>query len=106
MNIRMMPPASPAQYALTGTMTVNGRQYSAAQGSTLDVPDFDANILEANGWLHLGSVGPTASRPAADSLPQGIQSIGAGYRFIDTTLGAAIVFTGLGWVNAVTGAAA
>ena len=106
MNIRMMPPASPAQYSLTGTMTVNGRSYFAAQGSTLDVPDFDANILEANGWLRLAPVGPTTSRPPADTLANFEQSIGAGYRFIDTTLGAAIVFTGQGWVNAVTGATA
>ena len=106
MNIRMMPPADPAKYAFVGTMTVNGRQYSATQGSTLDVPDFDADVLEANGWLHLGPVGPTSARPPADTLAEFVQSIGAGYRFIDTTLGAAIVFTGQGWVNAVTGAAA
>ena len=106
MNIRMMPPADPAKYAFVGTLTVNGRSYAAAQGSTLDVPDFDADVLEVNGWLRLGPVGPTADRPAADTLAEFEQSIRVGYRFIDTTLSAAIVFTGEGWVNAVTGAAA
>ncbi len=88
-------------------MTVNGRSYTAAQGSTLDVPDFDAETLEANGWLRLGPVGPTSARPVADPLTTGAgMPLGTGYRFIDVTLGAAITFTGQGWVNTVTGAAA
>lgn len=41
----MLPPPAGA------TTRVNGRSYTCPSGSTLRVPDFDADILEANGWI-------------------------------------------------------
>jgi hypothetical protein len=59
-NVRVFPPAPGA------TGTANGRSYSTS--SYLDVPDFDAAVLSANGWVSLGAnchgmVGPTSARP-------------------------------------------
>ena len=93
-NIRVHPPAD----GLHNSMTVNGRTYTASLGSPIDVPDFDAAILTANGWVALivGGVGSTALRPA---LPN------KGQMFLDTTVGSEIKFDGLVWRNTTTGAA-
>ena len=57
---RLLPPAAgPMQ-----TMTVNGRSYSSTPGNFLDVPDFDAQVLEANGWIFVAG----AVRPRADQV--------------------------------------
>ncbi len=86
-NIRVFPPA-------TGTTshTVNGSTYSCAVGSFLDVPDFDANVLLANGWTAAaaGGVGSTTTRPA--NPPKQTQ-------FHDTTLGYIITWDGKNWRN-------
>jgi hypothetical protein len=76
---------------------VNGRTYSCPQGSYLDVPDFDADVLAANGWLAGSTHGTdvTAARPANPKK---------GATFSDTTLGYNIVFDGKNWRNPVTGA--
>lgn len=91
MNIRLLPPPN------GGNTTVNGRTYVAAAGATLDVPDFDAQVLSANGWTKVAAqVGATATRPA---LPF------QGQTFHDTTLGYVVVFEGKAWRNPSTGAA-
>lgn len=91
--VRLAPPA-----AGNSTTKVNGRTYTCAQGSTIDVPDFDANILACNGWIALGfAVGATAARPINPPV---------GTPFNDTTTGAMVVFTGKGWVHHQTGASA
>jgi hypothetical protein len=59
MTTRMFPPTSGNKIG-----RANGRVYSTA-AATLDVPDFDALGLEANGWVNLGQVGATSARPAA-----------------------------------------
>jgi hypothetical protein len=91
-NIRVLPPdANPI------TTVVNGRTYSTTAGTPLDVPDFDALVLKANGW-HIsapGGVGATTVRPANPIK---------GMRFTDTTLGVEITFDGRNWRNAITGA--
>jgi hypothetical protein len=97
-NIRMMPP----QGALKGnaTLVVKGRSYTCAVGQTLDVPDFDAPVLEANGWVFtaLGGVGSTTQRPSNPPLKT---------RYHDTTLSADVLYVGNGiWVHHDTGASA
>lgn len=92
-NARVLPPN-------TGRCStpVNGRTYTTTNGAYLDVPDFDAAVLVANGW-HLvaaGGVATTTNRPA--NPPKGT-------RMLDTTLGIEIVWDGAAWRNKITGAA-
>jgi hypothetical protein len=100
MNFRMLPPIA----VTAQTMTVNGRTYAAAPGSALDVPDFDAGALAANGWIKVAPSGPTSARPtpAATGAPY---IGGVGSHFYDTTLAQLIVFDGATWRNPATGAA-
>lgn len=86
---RVLPPAGGA------TVSVNARVYKAASGVPLDVPDFDAAELEANGWTILGVVGTTAQRPASPVK---------GKPFIDTTLNKTVFHDGGAW-RGHTGAA-
>lgn len=92
-TMRLMPPSTGAT-----SITVNNRLYSCAVGSTIDVPGFDAYIMLANGWLASAahSTGTTANRPVNPKK---------GTQFLDTTLGALIVFDGKTWRNHQTGAA-
>jgi hypothetical protein len=102
-NLRVFPSAGAAT-----TMTVNGRVYSCAIGAApILVPDFDALVLLANGWLATGGdgAGTTAQRPAANSA-LGIPAPRVGFVFFDTTLGAAVSWNGKAWIHHVTGAAA
>jgi hypothetical protein len=94
-TIRVLPPNTIG----IDTMTVNGRTYSASAGVPIDVPDFDAQVLKANGWYisAAGGVGATPARPASPTK---------GTRFLDTTLGLEIAFDGKVWRNATTGAVA
>jgi hypothetical protein len=43
----LIPPSS----GVLNSITVNGRTYASAPGVAIPVPDFDAAILEANGWM-------------------------------------------------------
>jgi hypothetical protein len=92
MTVRMIPPATGSN-----SITVNGRTYTAAVNSTIDVPDFDAWVMTANNWIATTKFGdgPTASRPA---------NPGINMHYLDTDLNAAIVFDGLVWRNELTGA--
>ncbi len=94
MTQRMMPPAD----GLHPAITVNGRSYTCALGSTIDVPDADATVMRANGWVTAtsGGVGATSARPATPNR---------GQMFHDTTLGFNIVFDGKAWRNPTSGAA-
>ena len=91
-NIRLMPAGS----GKITTAVVNGRTYSCALGSTIDVPDFDAFVLGANGWIQVAPVGTTAQRPAKP---------GVGNFFHDTTVGKIIIFEGAAWRDPATGSA-
>jgi len=95
---RMMPPANSAAGPNPCTVP-GGRSYSCLQGQTVDAPDFDAAILQANGWTHsaAGGVGVTSLRPTGN-LKRGTQ-------FHDSTLGYVIVWDGAVWRNPTTGAA-
>jgi hypothetical protein len=95
-NVQVIPPApgfgnNPA--------TVNGRTYSAAQGTVLLVPDFDAQYLVGNGWIPCagrnGLAGSTAQRPTNPFKNQ---------QFFDMTVGGMVIWNGASWVHHATGA--
>ncbi|WP_316410513.1 hypothetical protein [Mesoterricola sediminis] len=69
-----------------------GRIYDGTPGSPLDVPESDARVLKANGWIPLMEVG--AKRPF---------NPGRGERFLDLVAGAELVFDGFRWLDALTG---
>ncbi|HYA07496.1 MAG TPA: hypothetical protein VEF90_16545 [Xanthobacteraceae bacterium] len=87
-NILLMPPKS------SKTTVVNGRSYSCATGSTITVPDFDAQVLIANGWVPVATTGTTAQRPANPYV---------GQLYHDTTLGYVICYEGAAWRNPASG---
>ena len=92
-TIRLMP----AGNGKTTTATVNGRKYTCALGSTIDVVDFDAYaLMSAAGWIQVAPVGSTAQR-----TPQP----GIGAIFHDTTVGKLIIFEGAAWRDPATGGA-
>lgn len=92
MTQRLMPPATGGT-----TIVVNGRTWTCAVGSTIDVPDQDAAVMTANGWLTAapGGAAATASRPLNPLR---------GMVFHDTTLGYNIVWDGKTWRNPTSGA--
>lgn len=93
MTMRIMPPAD----GLHGTITVNGRTYTCALGSTIDVPDQDGLVMTHNGWVAAAPMAAsTTARPAAPFK---------GQTFHDTTLGYNIVWDGKAWRNPTSGAA-
>ena len=95
LNVSMLPPFASGAV----TTTVNGRAYTAAQGTILNnIPGYDANRLEPNGWIRTtdGGAGATALRPVN---PQ------KGTRFYDSTVGATVIWTGAVWAHIATGAA-
>lgn len=104
-NIRVFPPPD----GLHNSITINGRTYTAAPGSYLDMPDFDAQVACSSGWTAVTApgtqVGPTASRPTSSPSGRGPADL-RGLVFIDTTLGAVICHDGLTWRNVLTGASA
>jgi hypothetical protein len=71
------------------------------------VPEADAFVLTANGWLKsaMDAAGTTAQRPAANHA-LGISPPRVGLRYYDTTIGATVIWNGQTWVYYATGAAA
>lgn len=94
MTTRVSPPAN--SKLGVNPITVNGRLYNVAVGSTQDVPDHDAYILTINGWHSHGQVTTTAARPTT--------GISKGAAMVDSTLGAVILYDGTQWRNWLTGA--
>lgn len=78
---RLIPPAT------GGKITVNGRTYNPTS-SAQDVPDYDAAVLEANGWSIQAVSVATAARPINPVV---------GTRLYDTTAGYMIVWDGKAW---------
>jgi hypothetical protein len=78
------------------TGTANGRAYTCAVGSSIDVADFDARQLGAAGWTKVALSGPTSARPtsATTSAPY---IAGAGFHYYDTTISQWIIFDGQAW---------
>ena len=104
-NVRM----APGDGALN-PITIPGtkRTYSAAVGSFVLAPDFDASVMESAGWVGLygsspafGDTGTTAQRPS-----QTINPVPKGFQYADTTLSVVVVALGpkTGWANIFTGA--
>jgi hypothetical protein len=98
MNIRMLPPVNVAFQ----TRVVNNRTYSGTPGSAIDVPDFDASQLEANGWIRIAPSGPTSARPAGTLPPYPATSE---TWFFDETISKLIVYDGATWRDPATGSA-
>lgn len=93
MTQRMFPPAD----GLHPAITVNSRSYTCALNATIDVPDQDALVMEANGWTKgSGSVGVTAARPVAPAKNA---------TFFDSTLGVTVKFDGKVWRDPASGSA-
>lgn len=103
-NYRMLPPAVVAGGPITSqtNMVVNGRSYSGTPGSVADIPDQDAQILGANGWVNVGPSGATAQRPTSTSAPL---KAAPGLHYWDTTLSKMVVFDGVTWRDPATGSA-
>lgn len=93
MTMIVMPPAD----GLHPSITVNGRSYTCALGSSISVPDQDGAVMLHNGWIaaSVGGSGTTAQRPANPKK---------GQEYHDTTLGYVIRFDGLNWRSPNTGA--
>lgn len=89
--MRVLPPNSSIG---TSHATVNGRTYTCALGSSLDVPDFDGNALVANGWITIGNrgAGTTVQRLALTNVKKGDT-------WMDSTLGYVVIFDGAAWRN-------
>jgi hypothetical protein len=99
MNVRCLPPTQAGKQSIN----VNGRNYSCAVGSFIDVPDFDAQNLGANGWTCLGPVGPSSSRPSTNYTVNPPYVAAAGVKFIDTTIGKVIFHDGVSWRDPIIG---
>lgn len=93
MTVRLMPPETAVTSA---SITVNGRSYTCSVASTIDVPDADALVMRANGWLASATGGVGATRPANPKKNT---------TFHDTSLNINIIFDGKVWRNPNTGAA-
>lgn len=93
-TMRLMPPSG----NFNNPITVNGRTYTCAAGSTLDVPDFDAAVMQANGWTITasGGSGATSARPAKPTV---------NLQYHDTTLGKIVIWNGKNWIDFSSGAA-
>jgi len=81
----------------TAALSTSGRTYSGSPGTVLDVSDFDAIPLQAQGWVPVcfglpalvqGGSGATWARPATPKY---------GCHFFDTTLGKLVVWDGDAW---------
>jgi hypothetical protein len=82
LKIRMLPPVSVGQQ----TQTVNGRLYSAAPGVAVDVPDMDAPVLAANGWVMCAPSGTTAQRPTTNPNTNPPYVAAPNFEYFDTTI--------------------
>ncbi len=101
LSFRMLPPPAVGQQ----TVTVNGRRYSAAPGAAVDVPDMDANVLAANGWVVCAPSGPTSARPTVNPNTNPPYVAAPGFEFFDTTLGKLVFWDGASWRDPATGSA-
>jgi len=96
MTARLHPPSD-----AKSQITIFGRSYNPLLGIQ-DVPDSDAPILIANGWINAASGTTSSQSGATASRPLNPKK---GATFIDVTLGVNIIFDGKVWRNAATGVA-
>jgi hypothetical protein len=96
----MLPPIDVARQG----RSANARWYEAEPGSLLDVPDQDAQVLGANGWMQVGALsGPSTARPSPLLGVSAPYQATAGFLFYDSTLSKVIVYDGLTWRDPATG---
>lgn len=70
-------------------IVVYGRTYTAAIGTSIQVPASDASVLVANGWTRFGRLsGTTAQRPTSPVR---------GLTYFDSTVGHIVVYDGATW---------
>lgn len=93
-NYLVLPPKGGA---VITTKTHSGQSYTAAAGSNVTVPAYDAFNLSANGWVLVAETGTTAARPAAP---------GRGKLYYDTTISKFVMHDGGVWRDPTTGSAA
>jgi hypothetical protein len=98
-TFRMLPPIATSQQS----RSVNGRTYSATPGSAIDIVDFDADQLSANGWVKVALSGPTAARPSPNLNGSPPYLAAAGFHFFDVSLAKVVVFDGANWRDPATG---
>jgi hypothetical protein len=98
-TFRMFPALTVGQQVLTA----NGRGYSGAPGAAIDVPDFDAGVLAANGWTRVALSGPTSARPTTNPNTSPPYVAARSLPYLDTTLGKIVVFDGATWRDPVNG---
>ena len=92
-TITFMPPGT----GKGDPVTVNGRTYKATLGSVISVPEFDAAMLDAAGWIRCAAhgSGTTSQRPTAGLFP--------GMTYLDTTVGGNVIWDGVVWRSHITG---
>jgi hypothetical protein len=100
----MLPPAIVNGGPITSqtSMVANGRTYAGSPGTVMDIPDQDAQVLAANGWVKVAASGTTAQRPGSNSAPF---RAAPEAKYYDTSLGKLIVFDGVTWRDPATGSA-
>lgn len=81
-NHLLIPPAKGSRITVPG-----GRVYDPTNGAQV-VPDFDAHVLEANGWSLQAIAVTTAGRPVNPVV---------GQKVYDTTVSHTIVWDGKEW---------
>jgi hypothetical protein len=99
MNFRVLPPVA----VRSQTLTVNGRNYTGAPGVAMDVPDFDAQVLGANGWICCCPSGPTSARPTTNPNISAPYTAAPSSKFYDTSIGKMLIFDGATWRDPATG---
>jgi hypothetical protein len=98
MNVRLLGPVTAA------TLNVNGRSYVGTPGAVYDIVDGqDAETLGASGWTRVCLSGPTSSRPTISMANNPNYAARPGLHFLDTTIGALIIFDGQNWRSPATG---
>jgi hypothetical protein len=75
--------------AIGSKITINGRVYDPAAGAQ-NIPDFDAAVLEANGWSIEAQSVTTTTRPVNPTV---------GMKVYDTTVAHTIIWNGKAWVD-------
>jgi hypothetical protein len=97
-------PGGPAVFVVPGT----SRRYTCAAGSAISVQREDATIMCSAGWVsgEFNKPGATGAAAEGTTAQRPTTGIFANSTFIDTTVGALIVYGGpqTGWLNAITGA--
>jgi hypothetical protein len=99
LTFRMLPPPAVGKQ----TLTVNGRTYSAAPGTAVDVLDSDARVLAANSWVICAPSGATAQRPTTNPNVSAPYTIAPSFEFFDTTLSKLIFWDGQSWRDPANG---